>query len=249
MKKERLDKILSHHGFGSRKDVKTLVRKGLVQVNGKICLNCETGIDDEADEIFVDGEKVVLRKNVYIMMNKAQNVVTSTKDGIHRTVLDELSDDYKINFLGGNLHPVGRLDVDTEGLLLLTTDGSLTHHLTSPKNHVPKTYFVVLKNPVASSEQQNLVKKFALGFEVVPDGNESAFCCQSANLVWISENSAQLTIHEGKYHQVKRMFKTFENEVIFLKRISVGKLCLDEKLSTGEYRELTEEELSLLLEN
>ena len=246
MKKERLDKILSHHGYGSRKDVKSLVRSGAVELNGKVCYDAETGIDTETDTICVDGEKLSLRRNAYIMLNKPQDVVTSTKDGLHQTVLDILPDEYKINFLDGNLHPVGRLDIDTEGLLLLTTDGTLTHYLISPKNNVEKTYFALLRDKVSEEERNRLVKVFEKGFEVIAEGNEAAFQCESSKLVWLDEKSVELTIHEGKYHQVKRMFATFSNEVVFLKRLSVGGLKLDESLKPGECRELTVKEISLL---
>ena len=247
MKKERLDKILSHCGYGSRKDVKSLVRKGFVEVNGQVCLNFEFGIDSENDVILVDRKKLNLRRNIYLMLNKPQNVVTSTKDGLHQTVLDLISDEYKVNFLGGNLHPVGRLDIDTEGLLFLTTDGSLTHFLISPKSHVQKTYFARLRDSVSVQEQSRLTGIFAKGFEVVPEGNETSFVCEGSKLVWLDENSVELTIHEGKYHQVKRMFRTFGNEVVFLKRISVGNIALDKNLALGEYRELRQDEIDSLL--
>ncbi|MCR5698430.1 MAG: rRNA pseudouridine synthase [Treponemataceae bacterium] len=260
MKKERLDKILSHHGFGSRKDCKSLIHSGRVFVNGETCTDCEFPIDTEVDVIRIDDEVLQIREHVYIMMNKCQDVVSSTKDGLHKTVLDLLSSEYKINFLGGDLHPIGRLDIDTEGLLLLTTDGKLTHTLTSPKNHVVKTYYARLKNPVDIANQKEYSALFSSGLNVIAEGHEEAFVAKSATLVWPNENKCEyltefgdassevmISISEGKYHQVKRMFATVGNEVVFLKRISVGPLSLDAGLKPGEYRELTADEIRLLL--
>ena len=261
MKKERLDKILSHHGFGSRKDCKSLIHSGRVFVNESICTNCDFSVDCDVDVVRIDDEILQIREHVYIMMNKCQNVVSSTKDGLHKTVLDLLSPDYKINYLGGDLHPVGRLDVDTEGLLLLTTDGKLTHTLTSPKNHVVKTYYARLKNPVDIETQKKYSDLFNSGLNVIAEGHELSFVAKSATLIWPNEKKCEyltefgdassevlVSISEGKYHQVKRMFATVGNEVVYLKRLSVGPLSLDAGLKPGEYRELTADEIKLLLD-
>lgn len=242
MKTERIDKILAHHGFGTRKEVKKLLHARRVLVNGEVCVSQDAHINTETDTICVDDEVLVLRHHVYLMLNKCVDVVCSTRDGLHRTVLDILPDEYQIPFMGGDLHPIGRLDIDTEGLLLLTTDGSLTHILTSPKNHIPKTYFVRLENSVSLENQQEWKALFAKGIHVSSEGKEAEFDAQSAELVWLSDNEARLTIYEGKYHQVKRMFKEMGNQVIYLKRTKIGSLDLDESLSLGECRELTEEE-------
>jgi len=248
MKTERIDKILAHHGFGTRKEVKKLLHAKRVLVNGEVCVSQDKHIHTETDTITVDDEILVLRHHVYLMLHKCVDVVCSTKDGLHKTVLDILPEEYQIPFMGGDLHPIGRLDIDTEGLLLLTTDGALTHILTSPKNHIPKTYFVRLENPVTQENQQEWKALFAQGIHVGPEGKEAEFDAQSAELDWVSEREATLTIYEGKYHQVKRMFKEMGNHVIYLKRTKIASLSLDENLKLGECRELTEEEKEKLFE-
>lgn len=260
MRTERIDKVLAHHGFGSRKDVKKLIHDGQVLINGIICSMSDEQIDIENDILVVNDKQIDIRNHVYLMMNKCKDVVCSTKDGIHKTVLDILPQEYKISFLGGDMHPVGRLDIDTEGLLLLTTDGSLTHKLTSPKNHVSKTYYVKLRDAVNTEEQNIYSKAFLEGLDVKAEGNEAGFKSKQSELVWPSEDNCDLlksdgvcatdvliTIYEGKYHQVKRMFATVGNEVTYLKRISIGNLKLDFGLKPGEIRELQKEELSLLI--
>lgn len=243
---ERLDKILAHHGFGSRKICKKLLHSGCITVNGAVCKNPDVQIDLQKDELCVNSQVVQMRMHVYLMMNKPQGVVTSTKDGFHRTVLELLPEQYRLNFMGGNLHPIGRLDIDTEGLLLLTTDGELTHILTSPKNKISKTYFVRLKDEVGFEKQKELSLIFKNGMQVLPEGKEKAFKAQSALIEWKSKSELFITITEGKYHQVKRMFYTVGNQVVFLKRISISSLKLDENLKPGEFKELGERELLLL---
>ena len=180
-------------------------------------------------------------------MNKMQGVVSANKDGLHQTAFDFLSDEYKTPYLQEHLHIVGRLDIDTEGLLFFTTDGALTHKIISPKTHFPKQYFVRLKKSESKTRQEEIKELFFKGIHIPPEGNESEADCKSADLVWQSENEALLTITEGKFHQVKRMFAAVENEVVYLKRISIGPLKLDESLALGEYRELTDDEISLLV--
>lgn len=259
MKTERIDKILSHHGFGTRRDVKKLLHQGVVKINGVLCMSPDQAIDTKKDEVTVNDEFVQIKENVYLMMNKCADVVCSTKDGVHSTVLDIVPEEYKLSFLGGDLHPIGRLDIDTEGLLLLTTDGSLTHRLTSPKHHISKTYYVRLEKGLDEKDQKSLTQAFANGLEIPPEGNESGFLAKKAELVWPSEEGGNylteegplasevlITIYEGKYHQVKRMFSVCGNKVIYLKRVSVGSLTLDAGLKPGQVRELTPEELDLL---
>ena len=243
---ERIDKILSHHGFGSRKDVKKLIHSGAVKINGKKCYTTDFHVDIMADTIQIDDEILEVKRNVYIMMNKCKDVVCANKDGLHRTVFDLLDDKYKIEFLGGIIHNVGRLDIDTEGLLIMTTDGELTHKLISPKSKIEKKYFARLKNPLTEKEIQEYIEKFASGLEIEAEGNESSFTAQPAKLEMTDSQSAYLTITEGKFHQVKRMFKAVGNEVVYLKRISEGKLELDPNLKPGQYRELTEKEVEAL---
>ncbi len=248
---QRIDKILATCGFGTRKEAKNLLHTGTVTVDGKVVTVADTQVDPNVQEIAVDGEVLNIRHHVYLMLNKPANVVSSTKDGEHQTVLDLLDKEYNHRFPGGEIHMVGRLDIDTEGLLLLTTDGSLTHRLTSPKNHISKKYFVRLKEGVSPAEAENYKEKFGAGIEVPRESSEEAFVAKPAELEWLNpeESSvaeAYLTIYEGKYHQVKRMFAAMGNEVIYLKRVAVGELQLDPNLASGAARELTAEELELL---
>lgn len=244
MKTERIDKVLAKHGFGTRKEVKKLLHTGLVLVNDNVITSQDFKIDLENDSLVVDNEKINLRTNLYIMMNKCQNVVCSSKDGLHKTVFDLLDEEDNHSFMGGDLHCTGRLDIDTEGLLILTTDGALTHRLISPKSEITKKYAVTLRDSVSKETQNQYIKSCEIGLEIPPEGKEAAFTSLPAKLEFFSENTCNLTITEGKYHQVKRMFQTLGNEVIFLKRISIGNLDLDENLQPGEYRELSTEEIN-----
>lgn len=243
----RIDKILAHEGFGTRKGIKKLLKECEVTVNGVRVFDSGTQVNPDKDILCVDGEEVSLRKNVYLMMNKAQNVVSANKDGLHQTAFDFLSDEYKTPYLQEHLHIVGRLDIDTEGLLFFTTDGALTHKIISPKTHFPKQYFVRLKKSESVNRQNEIKDLFYKGIHIPAEGNESEADCKSADLIWQSENEALLTITEGKFHQVKRMFLAVNNEVVYLKRLSIGALKLDEKLAVGEYRELTDEEVQSLM--
>lgn len=246
MAQERIDKLLARQGFGSRKDVKKILHKCEVTVNGVRCTASDTHIDPDADEVCVDGECITFIKELYLMMNKKGGTVCSTKDGEHETVFDCLEGPEYHAYETGRLHFIGRLDIDTEGLLILTTDGELTHRLISPKNDVSKTYYAELEKSVDSKEQAEIAEQFKKGIEVPRDGREDAFLAKSADIEWVSENSARLTITEGKFHQVKRMFLAVNNKVIFLKRIKEGKLSLDPDLAKGSYRPLTAEELDAL---
>jgi 16S rRNA pseudouridine516 synthase len=248
MKTQRLDKILSHHGYGSRKDAKKLMHKALVKVNGEICTNADTPVDIDTDTVSVDGDVLQLRHHVYLMLNKPSGIVCSTKDGIHKTVIDILPPQYRVSFLGGDVHPIGRLDIDTEGLLLLTTDGELTHRLTSPKKHISKTYFLRLADETDKKTQEYYKDQCEKGFAVPHEGNEDGFITQESNLEWLNDKGTEalLTIYEGKYHQVKRMLRTLGNEVVFLKRVAVGSLNLDDTLEPGECRELFQTDLMKL---
>ncbi len=258
MKAERLDKVLSHQGFGTRKDVKKLLHKGTVTLNGSVVTDPSVHIDIDTDILSIDGEQIKLRRDLYIMLNKCADVVCANKDGEHRTVFDLIDENLRHEFLGGELHCMGRLDIDTEGLLILTTDGQLTHRLLSPKTHVPKTYAIRLRDKLTEEQKNQYLEKFSKGFWIEPDQNEPGFDCQPAKLVWlpsaVDTETAQnangcdciLTIYEGKFHQVKRMFLMMKNEVVYLKRITMGNLKLDSRLKTGEWRELEDEEIKAL---
>ena len=247
MAKERLDKLLAHEGFGSRKDIRKLLRSCEVLVNGKQTYDPSMQIDAETDSITVDGEEVNLHKNLYLMMNKPQHYVCSTKEGDHETVFDLLDDSLRTPYLQDKLHLVGRLDMDTEGLLLFTTDGELTHRLISPKSHISKTYLCGLEHPEIVEHQAEITRAFEAGIEVGPEDNEQGFTAQPAQITWLDNKTAQLTIYEGKYHQVKRMFAAVGNKITYLKRISMGQIQLDPELELGEYKELTESDLQLLV--
>ena len=251
MSKERLDKILAHEGFGSRQDVRSLLHSGVVEVNNEVVTDPALKVDSGSDVITVDGEALSLRRFVYIMMNKPQNYVSANKDGLHGTVFDLLDESYHTPYLEDHLHIIGRLDIDTEGLLLFTTDGELTHFITSPKTHRSKTYLVHLKNPAGKDEQTEYTGRCAQGIHIPPEGNEAEADCKPAELIWLDGDKTescrcQLTIYEGKYHEVKRIFAELGNEVVYLKRLSIGALQLDSSLEPGAYRELTDEEVQKL---
>lgn len=246
MSKERLDKLLAHEGFGSRKDIRKLLRNCKVLVNGSRTYDSSTQIDAEKDTISVDGEEINLHKNLYLMMNKPQHYVCSTKEGDHETVFDLLDDSLRTPYLQDKLHLVGRLDMDTEGLLLFTTDGELTHRLISPKSHISKTYLCGLEHTETAEHQIAITAKFENGIKVGPEDNEQGFTAQPAQITWLNDTTAHLTIYEGKYHQVKRMFAAVGNKIVYLKRISMGQLKLDEELELGEYKELTDDDLEKL---
>jgi len=243
---ERIDKLLALAGFGSRKDARKLLHSANVTIDGSRVKNADHHVDTEKSIIAVDGEKLCFHNHLYLMMNKPAGVVSSTKDGEHQTVLDLVDDSYKHSCLGGDLHLIGRLDIDTEGLLLLTTDGNLTHRLTSPKQNIPKTYFVRLRDSLSEEEKADYIERFRKGLDVPREHNEEAFTARSAELVFENRGECRLTIYEGKYHQVKRMFAELGNEVLYLKRLKEGPVELDPELKPGELRELTKTEKAAL---
>lgn len=232
----RLDKFVSNMGFGSRKEVKGLLKKGAIAVNGKPVKDPSFHVDEKNDEVTLLGEKIVYREFIYLMMHKPQGVISATEDNRDRTVIDLLEDEYR-HF---EPFPVGRLDKDTEGLLLITNDGKLTHELLSPKKEVPKMYFAHIEGVVTEDDS----KRFAEG--VTLDDGYFTKPGQLRILKSDEVSEIELTITEGKFHQVKRMFEAVGKKVIYLKRMSMGPLKLDESLPLGEYRELTEEEIAML---
>ncbi len=235
----RLDKILSHMGIGTRTEIRKMMKKGLVSVNGEIIKDPALKINPEESSIFVAGEPVIYKKFIYLMMNKPAGYLSATTDEHDKTVLDLLAPEHRI-FAP---FPVGRLDKDTEGLLLLTNDGKMGHHLTAPRRHVPKTYYALIKGEVSEAD----VKAFSQG--VILDDGYKTLPARLTILKTGLRSEIELIIYEGKYHQVKRMFQAQGKEVIYLKRIKMGPLVLDESLATGAYRELTSEELLLLRED
>ena len=246
---QRIDKILSHEGFGTRKGVKKLLRVSEVLVNGQRVTDSGFSVNPDKDEISVDGEILNIKKNLYIMMNKDRGYVSANKDGQHPTVFDCLDDEYRTAYLQENLHLVGRLDMDTEGLLLFTTDGKFIHRATAPKTHLPKSYLVRLAHPESEENRKSIEERFKAGIRIPSEDSEpEADCKPIESLAWNSHTECILTITEGKYHQVKRMFRAVANEVVYLKRLSIGSLSLDDSLALGEYRELTDEEVEGLLD-
>lgn len=230
---ERLDKLLANTGRWSRKEVKELVRTGRVTANGKVVAKPEEKYSQE-DKITVDGEQIYCGSMYYLMLHKPDGYISATDDPKQKTVLDLLPE--HLRRVG--LFPAGRLDKDTEGLLLLTNDGILAHELLSPKKHVDKTYFVRVDGQL----DQGDVKAFADGMTLA-DG----YTCLSAGLKILNcPNEALVTLREGKYHQIKRMLSVRGKPVVYLKRLTMGPLALDEDLEPGQWRELTEQEKQAL---
>ncbi|MGD8192582.1 pseudouridine synthase [Brevibacillus ginsengisoli] len=235
MKRERLDKVLASMGLGTRKEVKQLVKEKRIEVDGAIATDPGMHVVAEQQEISIDGEPLQYKRWVYVMLNKPPGFISATEDPRHKTVVDLLPYEWAIK-----VHPVGRLDIDTEGLLLLTNDGQLSHSLLSPKKKVDKEYFARIEGTVTEEH----VQLFANGV-VLDDGYETL----PAKLEILSSGTTseiRVTIMEGKFHQVKRMFAAYGLEVIYLKRLRMGSLHLDESLELGEFRELTDEELRAL---
>jgi len=235
-KKERLDKILSNMGYGSRREIKEYAKEGRIKVNAEIAKDSSLKVDPYADLISFDGEKLKYTKYIYLMMNKPDGITSSTDDHFNETVIDIIDSKYR----AFSPFPVGRLDKDTEGLLILTNDGQLAHELLSPRKHVDKTYYVEVDGYVDESYKEVFSSGIVLG-----DGYKT----MPAKLEILESNfisKVKLTIREGKFHQVKRMFQAIGMEVLYLKRISMGELFLDDTLSSGDYRELSEDELMIL---
>lgn len=232
MAQTRLDKYLSDAGIGTRSQVKQYIKKKLVTVNGSTATSGDRKIDPDSDQICYQGTPVVRARYVYYLLNKPAGYISATEDAASATVLDLIHDPTH-----SDLFPVGRLDKDTEGLLLITNDGSLSHQLLSPKKHVDKTYYVELDAPIP----EDAVDRCLHGIDI---GDEKPTL--PAQLELLTPEHAYLTIQEGRYHQVKRMFHTLGCEVTYLKRIRMGSLTLDSDLPSGNYRPLTTEEVAAL---
>ena len=234
---ERIDKILSNLGHGTRKEVKALLKKGKVEIDGIIASDSAMKIDPDKAVIKVSGEEIKYRKYIYLIMNKPAGVVSATVDNHDETVIDLLDAKYH----SFKPFPIGRLDKDTVGLLLITNDGELNHKLIAPKNHVDKVYYAEINKFIDAKD----IATFKNGV-VIDDG----YKCMPAILEVLNANDdgseVMVTIQEGKFHQVKRMFESVDKKVVFLRRISFGPLKLDENLCEGQYRELSEEEINSL---
>ncbi len=232
---ERLDKILVSQNIGSRREVQKLIRSGKVTVNGELCTKPETKLDAENDSISVNGQALGYSEHLYIMMNKPAGVLSASTDKHERTVIDLLPNEYKRK----GLFPAGRLDKDTEGLLIITDDGDFAHRMLSPKKHVEKRYIAQLDGEI----KDETIKKFEQGI-VFADGTR----CLPAKLEIYNNDKKYglVTICEGKFHQVKKMFSCCGLNVVHLQRISIGKLCLDGKLPIGASKILTNLDIKLI---
>ncbi|SFB37185.1 16S rRNA pseudouridine516 synthase [Lentibacillus halodurans] len=232
----RLDKFLANTGYGSRKDVKALIRKKKVAVNDNIVKDSSSQVHPEQDTVKVDNEIVNYQAFIYLILNKPSGYVSATADDRDKTIIDLLPDSYK-RF---KPFPVGRLDKDTEGLLLITNDGELGHQLTSPKKAVEKTYYADISSHVTDAD----IEKFRIGVTL-----DNGYVTKPAALQILHADrfsQVQVTVTEGKFHQVKRMFEAVGKKVVYLKRLRMGSLILDDELNTGEFRELTDAEVDRL---
>ncbi|MFI3140782.1 MAG: pseudouridine synthase [Clostridia bacterium] len=230
---QRIDKIIASQGEFSRKEVKKLIKLGKVKIDGKIVKNGEEKCDPNTSEIALNGKTISFKKHIYLMLNKPKGVVSATKDKKVKTVVDLVPP----NLYREGIFPAGRLDGDTTGFILLTDDGDFAHDILSPKKHIMKTYIATLTDEISNED----IEHFKRGVEL-KDGT----LCLEAVLEKLNETTVQVQIHEGKYHQIKRMFAAIGNHVLELKRVKMGELGLDLTLAEGECRELTAEELALV---
>ena len=228
----RIDKYLADCGIGTRSEVKKYIKAKQITVNGDVVAKPEQKIDEQNDIVCFKGKQIAYEKYVYYLFHKPAGCVTAKQDNLHKTVMDYFPEDIRAK----DISPVGRLDLDTEGLLLLTNDGPLIHHLLSPAHHIPKTYYAVLDKEVPTEA----VELFREGVDIGDDKPTLP-----AELVILPNNSAELTIHEGRFHQVKRMFEAVGYTVTYLKRLSMGSLTLGD-LPKGDYRKLDLEEVETL---
>ncbi len=228
---QRLDRFLSNQLNISRAEAKELIKKRLVTVNGETARLYDMKLDPDRDEVCAEGKAVRYREHIYIMLNKPAGVVCATRDRLSETVLELIPPELRRE----GLFPAGRLDKDTEGFVLITDDGAFAHEILSPKKHVDKRYFAVLEKPVSETD----TAVFASGIEI--DGGE---ICLPAKLE-ITDNSKEvyITLREGKYHQIKRMAEAVNNKIVYLKRVSIGKLELDPNLAPGQCREILHKEI------
>lgn len=233
----RLDKYLANMGMGTRTEVKKILKSGKITVDGAIVTAPECRIEPEMNEIKMNGRVLTYQKHIYLMLNKPSGVISATEDKNKKTVIDLLEGEYKNRVI----FPVGRLDKDTVGLVILTNDGQFAHNTLSPNKHIEKTYYSV----VTGDLKYGIINTFNEGV-VLEDG----YRCKPANLEIINRDEERaevlVTISEGKYHQIKRMFKSVGCRVVYLKRVKFGEITLDESLKEGEYRELDDKEMQYI---
>lgn len=231
----RLDKMIGNSGLDTRKNIKRNAKKGAILVNGEVVKDSSYQVDPEVDEVYYMGQFVDYFENIYIMMNKPQGYLSATEDK-DPTVIDLLDDFYRVL----NLSIAGRLDKDTTGLLLLSTDGKFIHRVTIPNSNIEKTYIAKTRDPI----DESLIDIFKEGVYI----KEDDYTARSAKLEIIGKNEAKVIVTEGKFHLVKRLFSNSGNEVVDLKRVAIGDLELDSHLGLGEYRELSDSEVDLFVE-
>lgn len=235
-KKERIDKILSNLGYGTRKEIKQKIKSGMVKIDEKTIKDNSIKVNPDEEVIKFNNKKIDYRKFIYLMLNKPSGVISATEDNYNKTVIDLIDDKYK----AFNPFPVGRLDKDTEGLLLLTNDGKLAHSLLSPKKHVDKKYYVKVEGILDNKDKESFLKGIDIGEKDI------TLPAKLDIKVFDEISECYVIIREGKFHQIKRMFESLGKKVIYLKRIEMGELYLDSKLKLGEYRELSEKELDII---
>lgn len=235
-KSQRLDKVLAHVGIGTRKEIKKLVKSGRIKVNDEPAKDPGMHVFPHDDKIEVDHRPILYREHIYLIMNKPSGVISATEDYVQEVVTDLLEPEHRVF----SPFPVGRLDKDTEGLLLITSDGKLAHQLLSPKKQIPKVYFAEIEGRVSKEDVLAFQSGITLedGYQTMPG---DLHILQAG-----AKSTVEVTIFEGKFHQIKRMFQALGKRVIYLKRIRMGSLVLDPDLATGEYRELTAEEINKL---
>ena len=233
---ERLDKLIASQGKLSRSDVKKMVKSGRVTVDGAVPKSADIKVDAGKSVIALDGKELCYKKHIYIMLNKPQGVISASNDKTQKTVVDLVPPE----LYRDGLFPAGRLDGDTVGFVLITDDGDFAHRILSPKNHIMKTYHAILKAPLTESD----IEQFKNGIEL----SDGTLCLEAEvrMLEDTDEPTAEVKICEGKYHQVKRMFAALGNKVVYLRRVKMGELFLDESLKEGECREITADELGLI---
>lgn len=233
----RMDKFLANAGLGSRREVREYIKQKRVWLDGSICLKAETKVDTEKSEVTFDKRMVTYEKFVYLMMNKPPSVISATKDDTKETVIDLLSEEYQ----NCNLFPVGRLDRDTVGLVILSNDGGFAHNTLSPKKHITKKYYAHINGEITDEHIKAFKEGVTLkeGYKCLPAELSIEYSAYNFSKVYVS-------INEGKYHQIKRMFASFRKKVVYLKRLNFGEIELDKTLQEGEYRPLNDNEMKLI---
>ena len=237
----RIDKYLADCGVGTRSEVKKYIKAKQITANGDVVAKPEQKIDENVDIVCFRGQPIVYEKYVYYLLHKPAGCVTAKQDNVHKTVMEYFPEEIRAK----DIAPVGRLDLDTEGLLLFTNDGPLTHHLLSPTHHIPKTYYAILDKEVPVSAVELFKEGVDIGDDKLTLPAELVILPETVDTEGNTMYSAELNIHEGRFHQVKRMFEAVGCTVIYLKRLSMGSLELGD-LQKGEYRKLSGEEMNML---